>query len=978
MSDTIDELYARWQRNPADVGMTAALCDALRDKSRPDLVEVVGSHASRQLDIRALLAAARMYSASGRLDDAQMVLVAAGRLAPRDGDVYRWLGEVLLRRGDAERAEKVLERAVQFGSSDPSAAALLDRARALLPAQRSGGMQVVAQQFAQGVEQNGTRNGHAPPPLAPSADDDSSEDLETQVREGRDIRSAIEGALSGRGRTGPLPPPAAPPPALAIPNVPAPIPAAGRPPTPSSELTGELPRLRAESIPDLDEDGVFRPPPQTSAVAHPAAGAAGASYGRSGTADIPAQRAVTAPQPANPFAPPQPSGRVPEPPIPQNPMLAPRRPSASDGRAVPEPRDVLEALQIAGVFEPDGAVKPDATTWEKAPKGKRRVASFALLVTMAVVFIGGSAGTFFYVKDKRAKQHVEAEELLGKIDRDLRASDAKLLEPAEKGLAHAFDLESRSPHAALTWARERAMLGLLRGGENLAFEDATQRAKEVGVPEKQIAFASVASFLFQGDTAGAAANLAKWDPVAQEDPYYQLVAGATFERAGDSRAIERYAAAAKLDPELFLAKVLLARATAVDGDPRRATEIAKELRAAHPERAETAAIVALAWARDARRGEAPPEVKDVVTREGDLPVGLKAVPHAAKAILALEQHKLDEAKPSLQRALALADTPGVASWIGSIALSTGDEALARKAALSAVSYSAVYPPARVLAARVALLGARLDEASKAAEDLPAASPDVAVVSAVVAYEKLDPEKLGRALEAVPDEARKLPFVIPIVRGAALLEGKATGLGNDKLVDMADDDAPWADIVAMDQALDTGDLETATKIAALWQSDVRPLRAVRLSRLARYTGKAEDAEKLSKSSMEGGGTVTARVLAERVFALVAANKAVEAVALFKAYPNAGGAATKWLRAYALASNGENEKARSALASEDAPKDAPLPIRMYAVMAYGAAKDARRGNELAKSVVQAGAVTPDVAAAAERLGLGKVAPAPARRR
>src|SRR6476659_7181771 len=127
--ESIDDLYARWQRNP-DAGVTVALCDALRGGGRPDLVEVVGSRA-RQLDVKAMLAAARMYLDFGRLDDAQSLLVAAGRLAPHDGDVYRWLGEVLLRRGDAERAEKVLERALQFGAKDADAGAWLDRARAL-------------------------------------------------------------------------------------------------------------------------------------------------------------------------------------------------------------------------------------------------------------------------------------------------------------------------------------------------------------------------------------------------------------------------------------------------------------------------------------------------------------------------------------------------------------------------------------------------------------------------------------------------------------------------------------------------------------------------------------------------------------------------------------------------------------------------------------------------------------------------------
>ena len=72
--------------------------------------------------------------------------------------------------------------------------------------------------------------------------------------------------------------------------------------------------------------------------------------------------------------------------------------------------------------------------------------------------------------------------------------------------------------------------------------------------------------------------------------------------------------------------------------------------------------------------------------------------------------------------------------------------------------SAVYEPARALAARVALLGGRLDEALKATEDLDADSPDVAVVRAASAYERVDPDGVARALDALPPEPRKLPFL----------------------------------------------------------------------------------------------------------------------------------------------------------------------------------------------------------------------------
>ena len=95
-----------------------------------------------------------------------------------------------------------------------------------------------------------------------------------------------------------------------------------------------------------------------------------------------------------------------------------------------------------------------------------------------------------------------------------------------------FDLDSRSPRAALEWLHERALLGLLKGGADIAFEDAMLARKRSGSRSRTIAFARVASFLFQGDTVGAAALLPKWDDKAAKEPWYQLLAGATLARAG--------------------------------------------------------------------------------------------------------------------------------------------------------------------------------------------------------------------------------------------------------------------------------------------------------------------------------------------------------------------------------------------------------------------------------------------------------------
>ena len=131
----------------------------------------------------------------------------------------------------------------------------------------------------------------------------------------------------------------------------------------------------------------------------------------------------------------------------------------------------------------------------------------------------------------------------------------------------------------------------------------------------------------------------------------------------------------------------------------------------------------------------------------------------------------------------------------------------------------MYEPARALAARVALLGDRLDEALKATEDLEPTSPDVAVVRAAAAYERVDADGVMRALEALPPEARKLPFLASLDLAADALSGKLQ-LDPSKIMTMAADDAPWSDLVAMDVALGEGDLASADKIAASWGKDVR--------------------------------------------------------------------------------------------------------------------------------------------------------------
>jgi hypothetical protein len=177
---------------------------------------------------------------------------------------------------------------------------------------------------------------------------------------------------------------------------------------------------------------------------------------------------------------------------------------------------------------------------------------------------------------------------------------------------------------------------------------------------------------------------------------------------------------------------------------------------------------------------------------------------------------------------------------------------------------------------------------------------------------------------------------------------------------------------MDIALDGGDLAGAEKIAAGWgkDSESRPLRALRLARLARYEGRLDAADALSQTAINSA-TVTPRVLSERAFTLVARGRAADVGPLLARYPLVLGPLATWLSAYANASSGAAEAAKGKTSSLDPPPgSAALEARVVAAAAFGAMKDHRRGADYVHEVLASGSLHPDLVAAALALGFHKV--------
>jgi hypothetical protein len=312
----------------------------------------------------------------------------------------------------------------------------------------------------------------------------------------------------------------------------------------------------------------------------------------------------------------------------------------------------------------------------------------------------------------------------------------------------------------------------------------------------------------------------------------------------------------------------------------------------------------------------------------------------------------------LGAAIDLADTPSLAAGLGFLAIEAGDEQLARKAALRAVGFAALYPRARTLAARVALLGGRIDEAQKAIEQLEPTSADVAVVRAVAAYESLEPGDVDAALKVLGDGAQSHGFS-GLAAGAGVLLGTKypTVAERDAL---SDPTVPWGELVAADAALDQGDLAAAQAILGARTGDaLRPVHLLRVARLRRYQGKFAEAVEASALALEGN--VTAPLLIERTFDLVAAEDLTGARTLIAKYPALLGPLGGWLSAYVDGSGKEKaDKAQAAsrAAKLDLPPDASaLTLRVLALRALVVSGD-KRAKDYLRSLAFRAPKHPDV--------------------
>jgi len=945
----LDELLAKWRANP-DAESTLALCSYLGSSGREELIREVGTSAEawHLNDAEVMLAVGRMYLDAGLLAEAQAALVTSGKGNARDWRAFRFLGEVLLRRGDAIRAEKVLARSMQLGQGDDETRLWHDRSVVYAALQKRVGPEAVAGEVARSLP----RTPPAPPPAGSQPVAGSPGPAQHWHNDEPPTMPRPAGTPLPRGavpNSAPVVPPA---PAAPASVRQAPAPAAARPRSVRPPPAVQPPSARQpKSV----------PPP----LPNWASSAGAAAQALVAKAEQPQQPAPLQSVPREPAPPHEPvlspgiplggSEAQPAPPI-----MAAEEPYAEDDTAThvydspnPEPGLILQHLARVGVYEPGGGAPP---AWEKASSPRTRGSWVFVLAT--VLLAGAGTGAYFYARKVKRERAELAAHLDTQIATMLESGRVDKLRATDDKLKRVFDLDSRSQRAARLWLKNRVLGLLLLPGQQQGVDSAIHRARKVNVPEKDLAYARIASFLADGDLAGAAALLPKWDKKAGDNALYQLLAGAALERAGDQRAIERYQAARDRDQKLVVAKVLLARLVLLEGGAEKGKPLVDALKKQIGNRPSTKALRALQWAVDPTRPkELPADAKLTDDEKKQLPQPLTPVPYMVDGLLAIQSGERELANEAIGKGVGLSESPAVATRLGFLAIQAGNEKLARKAALRALQFAAVYPGARVLASRVALLGGRISEAKKAIQELDPKAPEVAVVRAVIGYEALDPSELSEAVGALGDGASERPDLAALVAAPGVLSGEQYP-DADALQQMATPTAPWGQIVALDAALDTGQLELAGKVVSGWSDDVkkRPVFALRLARLRRYQGKAEEAVKASGNALESGN-VTARDLIERVDDLLDGHYSKGARELIAKYPSVLGPMTGFLQVLADA-NQHKANAKVKASQLDLPPDAaPLLLRTMAARALVAVGD-KRAKKYLKALLKQHRTNPEL--------------------
>ncbi len=627
----LDTRLLRFRTRPGSEDAAKLAGDLLMANRTADALEIAaaGLRASPE-DLDLLLIEGRAEMVGGDLLKAQAALLKAARVGATRKEPYRFLGEVLMKRGDPARAAKVLERARGIDASDRAIQALHDRAvrlakiaetdhdkaseasrssfapqtgeareeRTMVRPDLSERLAAVTREKADevlGAPAPAPERRPAPVPRAPAPP--SHDELDD------DEPTTVGPALSARAAAAPLPSRAMPPPRAGVAVARAPVtPPRDEPPTVEEKLPPvALPppgALRpAVAIDASTSPGGFdaparagegprqapsrRPPPLPpkgeDSLESPLFGAAPASLSEpfaparaAALLDDEPRKPAGAPSPFEGLPAMEPSGEVPSwAPPPDDgspPQPAPDEPTGELAGAAEDPDAILEMLQREGIFEPPAG---EAAIW--APRKEARVERTRIGWVLAVVWvlaIGGAVGGWFGWQEYVRQRHAEAARLVEQALAEARAGDHEDLVDAERHLRQARDLDAHTTTNPTVLLFVHSQRALEDGAFEIGYLAPTVARAERSGGDPNLLHA--ANAIIAAGNANAEAARTELDAAlagAPDDAQILYIAGRLGQRLGDEHALERLEAATQRDPQLAAAAIALAEARHDEGRP---------------------------------------------------------------------------------------------------------------------------------------------------------------------------------------------------------------------------------------------------------------------------------------------------------------------------------------------------------------------------------------------------------------------------
>jgi hypothetical protein len=973
-----DDVLATWLA-VADAASTITLCGSLADGPGPissedvDLAVSVGREARARFpaNVDVLLAVSRLYVRTNNLEEARWTMAHATTIAADDTRTFGLLGEILLRLGDARRSAAAFEAAIAKGADDAKTLTWHEQAQEFVAIQDAHGEQAVAKEamVALGVSSPSLEEPEAArahrasrtPPVARESLPDAYVRTSTEysvVAERSVRRTPVPGGsmpeysvVSERTRRTPIP---------------------GRSiheeTTRKSARSDLLPHGRHKSegavsvvgkagsnqnlggfddiFGDLGPSGAERSARGPSAPRAPAADAPPSSEGSRGPASRPVvlARVELAPRSERKGPPPLPVSDRPE--------KAEDHAPAVETKRTPTLPEIALAGRAQELPPQPIAKRPPAARVIPWSQWARRGAVFVIITGIlglgAVETVKRYGTGFSGTTDTRAVVEVLA------VEAALRGGGPSGLAHADEALARARAIAPNSADIAVADMRVRVMYALEGDEPASRLAAAIETAAARGATEGQLGTARVA-------LAIAARNTAQIDELVQRAdrdaraPFAkalnELVAGAALELKGNTRAIERYQAAVAVDPEMIPAKVRLIRAMLLYGDVVDGRRGARALSTSMPGRAEAAALLAVASV-DEPRVEHLRAVSAAAKVFAELPRPHRSLVRALEVTAQVEPAGRAS---MLAAAVAAADSPAVAAFCGSLALDIEERAPAEDAAKRALELAPAYPQALVLAARVALAAGRLDTMEEIAAKLdPTRAAEFQAVAAYEAGNLAALQTAVRKLAAGGGAGNKV-----CAAGEERLRG-VKRLTRERILALAGEDHLWGDLVAVDAALDAGDVALAAELESRWSDPKQPLRAARIARRLRYEGQTEQAREAA-----AGAAPTPGALLEQ---LVLARSNAERAPALAAVSSGAAPASRWLHIYGMALDGSVDQGVAAAGALELPStSAPLGVRVAAALALAELKDTVHATTVLIPLVSALPGNHDVISAAVRVRL-----------